>query len=100
MAPPLEESALIISHHFLASGKIAEILDQTLILKKDQKTLKIPISKQARVQSLELIEKEGKTFAQQKELKFKDLKVGDRVQVLIDATKKTFQGTHITLFPD
>ena len=95
----LETSAVIIGQHANAEGEVIEILNQTLILFANGDKLEIPIGERARVITLEPGVDER--IMEPREIEFKDLKVGDKVEILIELLPDgLFVGRHIRVLPE
>jgi len=98
----LETSKVIRVQHALASGEVIEILDRALTLVANGDTLAIPIIEEVRVTTLVLErEVEEEARVEQREIEFKDIKVGDKVDVLIELKPDGyFEGIDVTVLPE
>ncbi len=82
-----------------ASGEIASVGDRTLTLYRDGSTLAIPIQADALIYGLSVPEETASETAQpveRKEIKFEELKVGDKVNVSCKLKSDgTLEGTSV-----
>jgi len=85
----------------VASGKITKISDRVLTLVANGNNLEIPITEGAKI--IPFVpgtpREEGEKEAP-KEIEFKDLKIGNRVDVLITIKDSELKGFHIIVFPE
>ena len=98
----LETSAVIKSQHANLEGEIVEITNRTLTLVANGDTLAVPIGEEARVMAFVLVNEteEGPRF-EHKEKEFKDIKVGDKVEVLVNLKPDgDFVGVHVVIWPE
>ena len=95
----LETSAVIKSQHATAEGEIIEILNRILTLTANGDELEIPIGDEARI----IVFEEGvnERIMEPREIEFKDLKIGDKVEVLLELKPDgDFVGIHIIASPE
>ena len=85
----LKQSKAIRKWTAIAEGKVDEISDRQLTLVADSESLKILIIEGAPVSSFSLSEKKSK------ELEFKDIKIGDFIDVLVELKDDQLIGTSI-----
>jgi uncharacterized protein YpmB len=101
----LEKSKVASSWLFTANGEITEISGRSLTLTEEEESLTIPIKESAKIVSLRVVEPlaepvEGAPVeTEEKEIKFEDLKIGDRASILVEV-KATgeLEGSSIALF--
>jgi len=97
----LETSKVIKSQHALISGEATKISDRTLTLVANGDTLEIPIIEEAGVAILVLEETEEEVKVERREMEFKDIKVGDKVEVLVELKPDGyFEGINVTILPE
>ena len=102
--PVLEllESPMIRSLQSSISGQVTEITNRTLSVTDDNETLHIPIAPDARVVTFilpeEAIEEDVPPLPEQKDVAFEDIKVNDRVDVLVNVQPDgRIEGIHIII---
>jgi|GEM_PF-1445734 len=103
----LEKSKVIQSWIITATGKIIEISDRTLTLTAEEESLAIPIKENAKIISLSVAEIptefiEGAPIkTEEKEIKFEDLKVGDKVSIVAELKPSgELEGTTVSVLPE
>lgn len=86
-----------------ASGTVSKISGKNLTLVSNGETLEIPIVDEAKVVIPILLSseemKENKAFQPPKEIKFEDIKIGDKADVTISITDNVLRGNYIIVFP-
>lgn len=92
----LETSKVIKSRSAIAQGLVTKISDRTLTLFAENETLSLPIKEGASV-ILQVITPEREI--QTKPIKFNEIKIGDRVRIIVEITKEGFEGNYITIMP-
>ena len=96
----LKKSEVIQAWSAIATGEIIGISDRTLTLSEYGETLTIPIAEEAVITTFVLSEEEnGKRRAESKIIEFKDLKVGDKVNVIFELADSELRGITVTVFP-
>jgi len=98
----IETSKVIKVQHALAFGEVTDILNRTLTLIANGDTLAIPIIEGAEVIAFVLEEnvEEGMKF-ERKEMEFKDIKIGDKVEILIRFKPDDyFEGIDVTILTE
>lgn len=103
----LPESKVILNWTATASGEITKISNRTLTLNNEGDELAILIIEEAPIISLILPEEPaepgeevGEMVPEQKEIKFEELKVGDRVDVFTELTpEREWRGINVVVVP-
>jgi len=100
----LEKSKLIQSWIVTVTGKIIKISERTLTLSAEEESLVILIKEDAKIISFSLPEPpaefvEGAPLeTQEKEIKFEDLKVGDKVSIIAEVKPGgELEGTNVSV---
>ena len=101
LLPTLSRLKMIHDWTATASGKITKISGRVLTLVADGDNLEIPIIEGAKIiLFIPSVHGGGGEKEAPKEIEFKDLKIGNRVDVLITIKDSELKGFHIIVFPE
>lgn len=95
----LAKSPLVQHFNVLIQGTIEQIQDRTLVLTREGESITVPIQEGARIVSVEIPEQPQQQL-RLKDIDFKTLKVGDKINVLAAVKPdEELKGMSVTLIP-